>query len=61
MSGTIITAAALIIGILVLAAGMYYFSKEKHDAESRKIYSAAAGIGAVIVIITVIKILIAGF
>ena len=36
----------LIIGILVLGAGIYYFIKEKHDPQSRKIYLTASGIGA---------------
>ena len=38
----------LIIGILVLGAGIYYLAKEKHDAESRKIYTIASVIGGVI-------------
>lgn len=29
----------LIIGLLVLGAGIYYLAKEKHDPESKKIYS----------------------
>lgn len=27
----------LVIGLLVLGAGIYYLSKEKHDPESKKI------------------------
>lgn len=38
----------LIIGILVLCAGLYYLIKEKHDPESRKIYTIASVIGGVI-------------
>ena len=38
----------LIIGVLVLGAGVYYLIKEKHDPESRKIYSVISAIGAVI-------------
>ena len=40
----------LIIGILVLCFGIYYLVKEKHDAESKKIYSIISVIGAVIAI-----------
>lgn len=38
----------LIIGLLVLAAGVYYLVKEKNDPESRKIYTIAAVVGGVI-------------
>lgn len=38
----------LIIGILVLCAGVYYLIKEKHDPESKKIYSIVSIIGGVI-------------
>lgn len=35
----------LIIGVLVLGAGIYYLAKEKHDPESRKIYTVVSIIG----------------
>ena len=38
----------LIIGVLVLCAGIYYLAKEKHDPESKKIYSIVSVIGGVI-------------
>lgn len=38
----------LIIGILVLGAGIYYLAKEKQDPESRKIYTVVSVIGGVI-------------
>ena len=38
----------LIIGILVLCAGIYYLTKEKHDPESRKIYAVVSVIGGII-------------
>ena len=38
----------LIIGILVLCAGIYYLTKEKHDPESRKIYAVVSVIGWII-------------
>lgn len=38
----------LVIGILVLAAGLYYLVKEKHDPESRKIYATVSVIGAIV-------------
>ncbi len=35
----------LIIGILVLAAGLYYLIKEKEDRESKRIYTVVSIIG----------------
>lgn len=36
----------LVIGILVLAAGVYYLGKEKNDPESRKIYGVISALWA---------------
>ena len=38
----------LIIGILVLCSGIYYLVKEKHDPESKKIYTIVSVVGGVI-------------
>ena len=38
----------LLIGVLVLGAGVYYLAKEKHDPGSKKIYTVASVIGALI-------------
>ena len=38
----------LIIGILVLGAGVYYLVKEKQDPESRKIYAVVSVIGTAV-------------
>lgn len=38
----------LIIGILILGAGIYYLAKEKTDKESKKIYMTASMVGALI-------------
>ena len=38
----------LIIGLLVLGAGIYYLTKEKEDPGSRKIYTTVSVIGSVI-------------
>lgn len=40
-----------IIGILVLAAGLYYLKAEKNDPESKKIYTAVSAAGAVIAVV----------
>ena len=39
----------LVIGVLVLGAGIYYLVQEKHDPESKKIYTALSAAGAVII------------
>lgn len=41
----------LIIGILVLGAGIYYLAKEKNDPESKKIYTIVSAIGGVIAVV----------
>lgn len=38
----------ILVGALVMGAGVYYGVKEKHDPESRKIYTAVSGIGGVL-------------
>ena len=38
----------LIIGILILGAGVYYLAKEKADKESKKIYTITSVVGALI-------------
>ena len=44
----------IVIGLLILAAGLYYLAKEKDNAESRKIYGIASAIGAVITVACVV-------
>ena len=38
----------LIIGILVLGAGIYYLAKKKNDAESKKIYTVVSVVGGIV-------------
>ncbi len=38
----------LIIGVLVLGAGLYYLTQEKDDRESKKIYTIISLVGGVI-------------
>ena len=44
----------IVIGLLILGAGLYYLSKEKDSAESRKIYGIASAVGAVITVASVV-------
>ncbi len=44
----------LIIGILVLGAGVYYLVKEKQDPESRKIYTVVSVIGAAVAAVSAV-------
>ena len=48
----------LLIGILVLGAGLYYLVKEKHDPESRTIYTVVSVIGGVIAAVCAVLLLV---
>ena len=45
---TAVRIIGLIIGILVLGAGIYYLAREKNDPESRKIYTIVSVTGGII-------------
>ena len=49
----------LVIGLLVLAAGLYYLVHEKSDPESRKIYGVISAVGAVLSLAMLLKIIFA--
>ena len=42
----ILAAVVLLVGIAILAGGIYYLGKEKEDREGRRIYMVTAVIGA---------------
>ena len=46
----------LIIGILVLGAGIYYLAKEKQDPESKKIYTTVSVVGAVVAVVCAVML-----
>ena len=48
----------LIIGVLVLIAGIYYHAKEKHDPDSRKIYTIFSVVGGAVAVICAVMLLI---
>lgn len=48
-----------IIGALIMGAGIYYLVKEKHDPESKKIYSVITAIGGIVFIVMLILTLLA--
>ena len=48
----------LVIGILVLAAGVYYLRKEKNDPESRKIYGVISAVGGVAAVVCALLIIL---
>ncbi len=48
----------LILGILILGAGIYYLTKEKHDPESRKIYTVTSVIGGGIAVVCAALLLV---
>lgn len=47
----------LIIGLLVLIAGIYYLVKEKDDRESKKIYSVISLVGALVSVVCVLMLI----
>lgn len=47
----------LIIGLLVLIAGIYYLVKEKNDPESKKIYSIISVVGTLVSVSCVLMLL----
>lgn len=44
----------MIIGALILGAGIYYFAKEKNDRESRKIYTIISIAGGLIFVVSLL-------
>ncbi len=46
----------LVIGLLVLGAGVYYRVKEKSDPESRKIYTVIAVIGVIVAAVSAVTL-----
>lgn len=53
----LIKVIGLIIGILVLGAGIYYLIKEKKDRESRRIYSIVSAAGGVVAVLFAVLLL----
>lgn len=49
---------ALLIGILIMGAGIYYLMTEKNDKDSKKIYMITTIVGLVIIVIDFIKIML---
>lgn len=47
---------ALLIGLMILGAGIYYLMKEKEDKESRKIYGITILVGAVITVLILVRV-----
>ena len=54
----IVQIIGIIIGLLVLGAGLYYLTKEKDNAESRKIYGITSAVGAVITVACVVWLMV---
>ncbi len=54
----IVSIVCIVIGILILGAGIFYLVKEKKDAESKKIYIITLVIGAVITAVMAVKLIL---
>ena len=48
----------IVIGLLVLGAGIYYLIKEKDDKESKKIYGITSGVGALVTVISIVILVV---
>ena len=46
----IVCIIGILIGLLVLGTGIYYLNQEKHDSESRKIYTIVSVVGALLAV-----------
>lgn len=54
----IISIIGMLIGALIIGAGIYYLVKEKRDKDSVKIYGVISGIGGVIFISMLVKLIL---
>ena len=54
VSKMVVKIIGLIIGILIAVFGGYYFSKEKDDAESRRIYGIVIAVGVVVAVACIV-------
>ena len=54
-----ITIIGIIIGAMLLGAGIYYLAKEKTDREARKIYTITTVAGALILAGAILKLVLA--
>lgn len=52
----IFNVVGLLIGIMILAGGIYYLVKEKADKESRVIYGIAAAGGLILAVFMLIRL-----
>ena len=54
----IVKICALLIGLMVFGAGIYYLNQSKNDAEGRKIYRIVTIVGAVVAVAGAIALLL---
>ena len=48
----------IVIGLLVLGAGIYYLIKEKDDKESKKIYGITSCVGVLVTMISIVILVV---
>ena len=54
----IISIIGMLIGALVAGAGIYYLVKEKQDKESVRIYGIISGVGGIIFVAMLVKLIL---
>ena len=47
----------IIIGLVVLGTGIYYLVKEKHDPESKKIYTVVSAVVGIIALVCALHLI----
>lgn len=57
----VVTILALVIGLSIAGAGVYYYMKERNDADSRKIYTVIGLVGLLIAVGVILKVGIWGW
>lgn len=55
-----ITIIGIIIGAMILGAGIYYLAEEKTDRETRRIYTITTVAGALVLAGAILKLVLAG-
>lgn len=54
----VISIIGMVIGAMIVVCGLYNLFKEKQDKESLKIYGIISGIGGIIFIVMLVKLIL---
>ena len=54
----VISIIGMVIGAMIVVCGLYNLFKEKQDKESLKIYGIISGIGGIIFVVMLVKLIL---